>query len=100
MASEKIFITGGSGYIGSVIITLALASGYTITALSRSPTSDEKLRALGATPVRGHLKTYDVLTQESTKADIVIHLADLLSDDFTLDYSEVTKAEYGFCFNP
>jgi uncharacterized protein YbjT (DUF2867 family) len=34
-ASEKIFITGGSGYIGSRLIPLLLESGHSITALVR-----------------------------------------------------------------
>lgn len=87
-------MTGASGYIGSVITKFAIAEGYTLTGLSRSPASDEKLRALGAIPVRGDLKSYDVLKQESTKADVVIHLADSLADDFSQDYSNVVKTEY------
>lgn len=87
-------MTGASGYIGSVITEFAIAEGYTVTGLSRSPASDEKLRALSAIPVRGDLKSYDVLTQESAKADIVIHLVDSIVDDFSQDYSNVVKTEY------
>jgi hypothetical protein len=47
----RIFITGGSGYIGSVITELAISDGYSVVGLSRSEKNDEKLRSLGAVPV-------------------------------------------------
>lgn len=72
---QKLFITGGSGYVGSVVIEQAIADGLTIHALSRSETSDEKLRSLGAVPIRGDLTSLDVLREQSAAADGVIHLA-------------------------
>ncbi|KAA8642773.1 hypothetical protein EYZ11_002953 [Aspergillus tanneri] len=71
----KLFITGGSGYVGSVVIELALADGYTVHALSRSDASDETLRRLGAHPIRGDLTSLAVLQEQSAAADAVIHLA-------------------------
>ncbi|KAF6830610.1 alcohol dehydrogenase [Colletotrichum musicola] len=76
MTSQKrIFITGASGQLGSVITELALAEGHAVHALSRSPSSDSKLRTLGAVPVRGDLASLDVLRIQSAAADAVIHLA-------------------------
>ena len=72
---KKVFITGGSGYIGSVVIEFAKAEGYSVTALSRSEASDAKLRDLGAKPVRGDLNSRYQILNESAKADIIIHLA-------------------------
>ncbi|KAK9454011.1 hypothetical protein V1511DRAFT_58356 [Dipodascopsis uninucleata] len=72
---KRIFITGGSGYIGSTIIELAMKDGYSIYALSGSKNSDVKLKGIGACPVRGDLKSFDVL-RENAKADIAVHLAD------------------------
>lgn len=71
----SIFITGATGYIGRVVTELALAKGYKVRWLSRNEEGDAKLRALGATPVRGELTTLDVLRQESAQADAVLHLA-------------------------
>jgi nucleoside-diphosphate-sugar epimerase len=82
MSSKSLFITGGSGYIGSTVIETALAQGYTITALSRSEQSDDHIRSIGATPVRGDLKTHDVLTAEAAKADVVINIADSIAREF------------------
>lgn len=87
-------MTGANGYIGSIITQFALASSrYTITALSRTPTSDTKLLSLGATPVRGSLVTLDVLARESAKADIVMHLADAFLGNWELDYAEVVRID-------
>ncbi|KAE9399320.1 putative NAD dependent epimerase/dehydratase [Gymnopus androsaceus JB14] len=91
-AKQHIFMTGAHGYIGSVITEFAIAEGYTVTGLSRSETSDAKLRSLVATPVRGDISTYDVLTRESANADIVIHLAGTWRDHPD-NYSEVVRED-------
>lgn len=93
--SQTIFITGGSGYIGSTIISQAIAQGYTVRALSRSDTSDAKLTSLGATPVRGDLTTYEVHTAEAAKADIVISMADAIAGDYTMSQEERVKTNNG-----
>jgi nucleoside-diphosphate-sugar epimerase len=62
MVTKTLFITGGSGYIGSQVISTFLSAGYTVTALARSDESAAHLRSLGATPVSGDLKTLSVLT--------------------------------------
>ncbi|KAF2833604.1 NAD dependent epimerase/dehydratase [Ophiobolus disseminans] len=81
---STIFITGASGYIGTVLTTLALAQGHTVTALSRSTTSDAKLSSLGAIPVRGDITTLDVLTREAAKANITINIADAIAGNFNI----------------
>lgn len=83
-ASKTIFITGGSGYIGTQITIAALKDGYAVRSLSRTEKSDATISATGATPVRGNLFTLDVLRSEAAKADIVFHLAHCLSDGFDL----------------
>jgi nucleoside-diphosphate-sugar epimerase len=72
---KQIFLTGASGYVGSVITEIAVANGYVVHGLSRSETADQRIRKFGGVPVRGDLNSHDVLSQESHKADIVIHLA-------------------------
>lgn len=53
----RIFITGATGYIGSVLVQQAIDAGHTVHGLSRSEAGDAKLQAMGATPVRGDLTT-------------------------------------------
>lgn len=65
MTQQKtIFITGGSGYIGSTVIEFAIRDGYEVIALSRAESSDDHLKRLGAIPIRGDLSTHDVLTRQ------------------------------------
>lgn len=75
MSPGQLFVTGGTGYIGGVLIELAVSDGYKVHALSRSEDGDAKLRKLGAEPVRGDLTSLDVLQNESKQADAVINLA-------------------------
>ncbi|KAF4616205.1 hypothetical protein G7Y89_g15201 [Cudoniella acicularis] len=75
------FITGATGYIGSVCAEKAIAEGHTVHGLSRTEAGDAKLKALGVVPIRGDLSSFDTLTQESAKADVVLHCA------FTHDFA-------------
>ncbi|KAJ4344596.1 uncharacterized protein N0V89_012340 [Didymosphaeria variabile] len=94
MSKQTIFITGGSGYIGSVIIEYAIAQGYSVNALSRSESSDTKLRGLGANPVRGDIKSIDVLTREASKADIIINMADAIASNWNIPQDERWALNY------
>lgn len=81
------FITGATGYVGGVVTELAIAQGHTVHGLSRTPSGDSKLKALGATPIRGDLTSLSILRSESAKADAVLHLAYI--HDFTRNYDEI-----------
>ncbi len=90
--SKQIFITGGSGYIGSVVIEQAVAQGYSVHALSRTASSDTKLAQLGAVPVRGDLTSLDVLERESAAASAgVVHLAFANAGNYDMPYDEVLR---------
>ncbi|KUJ09675.1 NAD(P)-binding protein [Mollisia scopiformis] len=86
----RIFMTGATGYIGTTISEYAIKEGYEVHGLSRSEAGDEKLKALGVTPVRGDLTTLDVLRHESSQADIVIQLA--FMNDFQ-NFEKVLQAD-------
>ncbi|KAF7367317.1 NAD-dependent epimerase/dehydratase [Mycena sanguinolenta] len=68
-SSRRIFVTGGSGNVGSAVVTAAVSQGHTVHALSRSTVSDTALRSLGAVPVRGDLAALDILAAEAAAAD-------------------------------
>ncbi|KAI1643907.1 putative NAD dependent epimerase/dehydratase [Daldinia loculata] len=93
MANQTIFMTGANGYIGSRITEFAVAEGYTVVGLSRSEKGDETLKALGASSIRGDLFSYDILREQSAKADIVIHLADALAQNMDQPYSKVVEID-------
>jgi nucleoside-diphosphate-sugar epimerase len=71
----KVFITGGTGYIGRSTIRALIRDGHEVTALTRNDNGARLVADLGATPVRGDLTDIDVLRAAAKGADGVIHLA-------------------------
>jgi len=69
----NIFITGASGFVGGAAARRLAAEGHRVRAMSRSTTSDQKIRAIGAEPVRCDLDT--VIAADLRGADIVTHCA-------------------------
>ena len=73
---ERILITGGAGYIGSVMVPTLLEAGYHVTLLDRFPEGDAALadccRFDGFVPVRGDARDASLLKKLVAKADIVI----------------------------
>ena len=77
----RIFITGGTGLIGSAVVAELLGNGHTVLALARSDASAQPASAAGAEPIRGGLADLDVLRTGAAQADGVIHLA--FANDFS-----------------
>lgn len=76
-----VFITGGSGLIGSAVVAELLTHGHTVLALARSDASTQALEGAGATSISGGLSDLDVLRAGVAQADGVIHLA--FGNDFS-----------------
>src|SRR5437588_9102957 len=88
----RVFITGGTGLIGSAVVAELLGNGHTVLALARSDASVSAVQAAGAEPLRGGLADLAVLRAGAAKADGVIHLA--FGNDFrTPDAVARTVAE-------
>jgi nucleoside-diphosphate-sugar epimerase len=77
----KIFLTGGSGYIGQATIAELIRRGHPVEALARSERSAKTVADAGAVSVRGTLADLDVLNHAAARADGVIHLAQASSAD-------------------
>jgi nucleoside-diphosphate-sugar epimerase len=69
----RIFVSGGTGFIGARMIPRLVSDGHEVFALTRSASSDEKLRVLGATPIRGNLEDPEPLSLPPL--DAVVHAA-------------------------
>jgi nucleoside-diphosphate-sugar epimerase len=76
-----VFVTGGTGRIGSAVIAELLGNGHTVLALARSDASELALKSVGASPLRGDLADLDALHAGAAQADGVIHLA--FANDFS-----------------
>ncbi|MEW2520025.1 SDR family oxidoreductase [Actinacidiphila alni] len=77
----RVFVTGASGGIGSVVVPELLAAGHEVLALARSESSAKAVTAAGATPLSGSLTDPASLRAGAAEADGVIHLA--FGNDFT-----------------
>ncbi len=77
----NVFVTGGTGLIGSAVVAELLGHGHTVLALARSDASAQAASAAGAEAIRGGLTDLDVLRAGVAQADGVIHLA--FANDFS-----------------
>ncbi|CEP23043.1 Uncharacterized protein YLL056C [Cyberlindnera jadinii] len=72
----KVFVTGGSGFIGTIVVKDLISNGHEVVALARSESSKKKLEALGVEEVAlGDLQDLDVLAKYARESDGVVHLA-------------------------
>jgi nucleoside-diphosphate-sugar epimerase len=71
----RVFVTGGTGTIGSAVVTELLAHGHTVLGLARSERSAQTLEAAGAAVLRGGTADLDVLRDGAAQTDGVVSLA-------------------------
>ncbi|MCU1613115.1 MAG: hypothetical protein JWO98_655 [Frankiales bacterium] len=71
----NVFLTGGTGLVGSAVLRALLADGHTVSALARSDTSAAALEATGATVVPGDVDDPGTLAAAARAADAMIHTA-------------------------
>jgi nucleoside-diphosphate-sugar epimerase len=76
-----VFVTGGTGLIGSAVVTELVGHGHTVLALARSDASALALKSAGAEPLRGDLADLNAVRAGADQADGVIHLA--FGNDFS-----------------
>ena len=70
-----VFVTGGTGYIGTSVVRELRKRTHVVRALARSDAAEKKLRALGAEPVRGEMRDLDTLRAQAAQAEAVVHIA-------------------------
>jgi nucleoside-diphosphate-sugar epimerase len=69
----KLFITGASGFVGGAVARYFVRQGHNVVAMSRSEKSDEKIKELGAQPVRASLGSVSL---EALKGvEVIVHAA-------------------------
>lgn len=84
-----IFVTGGTGTIGTPVITELISHGHTVLALARSDASAQALERAGVEVLRGGLADLDVLRAGAAQADGVVSLA------FSRDYGTLEAVAQG-----
>ena len=82
----RIFITGGTGFIGSAVVDELVRTGHEVVGLARSEKSAKALENLGARAFMGSLEDTDSIKCGADSADAVMHLA------FVHDFSDFTAS--------
>lgn len=70
----KVFMTGATGNIGSLVTQELVNKGIEVWGLTRSQRSADKLKQMGGIPVMGTLENLSVLKEMAKKVDAILHL--------------------------
>jgi nucleoside-diphosphate-sugar epimerase len=92
----KVIITGGAGYLGSVLTTLLLAEGHQVRVLDSLAHGGESLLGAWCHPgfefVRGDVRDRAIIKQAVSGRDAVVHLAAIVGDPACARNPELARA--------
>ena len=71
----RIFLTGGTGYIGAAVLDALVRGGHTVDALVRNSEKAEQVQARGGRPVLGDLGNPATYADAAAAADGAVHAA-------------------------
>ncbi len=78
---QKIFITGGGGYVGSLLVPTLLEEGYEVSVIDLFIYGEDKLPDHpNLTKIKGDIRDAELLQQHIPGHDAVIHLACISND--------------------
>ncbi len=86
----RVFLTGATGFVGSVVAEKLKGRGHRVIGLARNDEAAAKLEVQKIDVVRGELHHFDVLKNAAHGADAVIHTA--FSHNFD-DYNDAVKLD-------
>src|SRR5512142_480014 len=75
MREVRLFVVGGTGFIGAEVVREARGRGVEVRALARSEAAAARLRALGALPVRGDARAPEGWIGAARGCDVLVDLA-------------------------
>ena len=79
--NEKIFITGGAGYVGAVLTPYLLEKGYKVTVLDLMIYGETVLKKNpNLKIIKGDIRDAELLSRELPGHEVVIHLACISND--------------------
>jgi nucleoside-diphosphate-sugar epimerase len=98
---SRVFVTGGAGYVGSVLVPRLLAAGHTVTVLDLFLFGDHLPEAgPRLAKVRGDIRDEALLARTLPGHDAIVHLACISNDpSFELDPGLSRSINYD-CFEP
>src|SRR3954463_867596 len=71
----RVFLTGGTGYVGSAVLDALVRGGHQVDALVRNNESAARVQSRGATPVLGDVMQTASWRDAAASADGAIHAA-------------------------
>lgn len=77
----RVFVTGGTGVIGSAVVCEFVARGHRVLGLARSDAAAARLAARGAAVMAGDISTPETWVRPLPDVDAVVHLACDFSSD-------------------
>lgn len=93
---KKVLVTGGAGYIGSVLVRLLLEQNYHVTVLDNLSFGGESIVELLNNPhfhfVKGDVRDQDVLDTVLPGIDYLAHLASIVGDPACAKQPELTRS--------
>src|SRR5207245_4820360 len=78
-AAVRVFVTGGTGFVGAHLVRAVVARGDQVTCLVRTPTKAQALGWRGVRIVRGDLDDARALRDGAAGAEVVYHVAGRIS---------------------
>jgi nucleoside-diphosphate-sugar epimerase len=93
----NVYLTGGTGFIGSAVLGALINDGHQVAALVRSDSSAAKVASVGATAVIGDITDVGWLTDQLAGADAAIHTAspgDATSHDVDAAVAQAAAAAF------
>lgn len=88
--NKLIFLTGATGFVGSVVAEKLKGRGYKVVGLARNDEAAAKLAEQNIHIVHGELHEFEVLKKAAERVDAVIHTA--FSHNFD-DYNDAVKLD-------
>jgi uncharacterized protein YbjT (DUF2867 family) len=74
METKRLFVLGGTGFIGVEVIREAVSRGWEVKVLTRSESKEGQVRALGAIPVPGDASRPREWIEAARGADALVDL--------------------------
>jgi dihydroflavonol-4-reductase len=71
----RVFVTGGSGFVGGALVTRLVERGDEVLALARSEAAERALTGRGARAVRGDVLDEDALAAGMDGSELLFHVA-------------------------
>lgn len=101
---KKVLVTGGAGYLGSVLVRRLLQKGYTVRVLDNLLHGGESLLGFYSYPnfefLRGEIRDGNALDKSVDGVDAVIHLAAIVGDQAcNLNSGATLKINYDSTIN-